>query len=77
MIEYTIKLLMVNKQDISDSALQQATMTVLVHQIYDDFGSEDICILDGTGNQMCDFKLQAILTFRSWFHVGQNKGNSK
>jgi hypothetical protein len=38
MIEYNIKLLMMNKQDISDSTLQQATMTVL-HQIYDDFGS--------------------------------------
>jgi hypothetical protein len=29
MIEYNIKLLMTNKQDISDPVLQQATMTVL------------------------------------------------
>jgi hypothetical protein len=50
-------------------------MTVL-HQIYDDFGL-DVCILESTGNQMADFKIQAISTFCSRFHVGRNKGNSK
>jgi hypothetical protein len=42
-IKYNIKLIMTYRQDISDSTLQQATMTV-PHRIYDDFGS-DICIL--------------------------------
>jgi hypothetical protein len=66
---------MTNTQDISDSTLQQATMTVL-HQISEDFGS-DICILDSTGNPMSDFKIQAILIFRSRFHVSRYKGNPK
>jgi hypothetical protein len=66
---------MTTKQDNSDSELQQATMTVL-HQISEDFGS-DVCILDGTGNPMTDFKIQAISTFLSRFHVGRNKGNPK
>jgi hypothetical protein len=66
---------MTNKQDISDSALQQATMTVL-HRISEDFGL-DVCILDGTGNPMNDFKIQAILTFCSQFYVGRNKSNPK
>jgi hypothetical protein len=50
-------------------------MTVL-HRISEDFGL-DVHILDGTGNPMTDFKIQAILTFHSQFHVGRNKGNSK
>jgi hypothetical protein len=74
-IKYNIKLLMTNKQDNSDSELQQATMTVF-HRISEDFGS-DVCILDGTGNPMTDFKIQAISTFCSQFHVGRNKGNPK
>jgi hypothetical protein len=47
---------MTNKQEISDPALQQATMTVL-HQISEDFGW-DVCILDGPGNPRNDFKTQ-------------------
>jgi hypothetical protein len=57
-IKYNIKLLMTNKQDNSDSELQQDTMTVL-HQISEDFGS-DVCILDGTGNPMTDFNLHLL-----------------
>jgi hypothetical protein len=74
-IEYNIKLLMKNKQDNSDSELQQATMAVL-HQISEDSGSDN-CILDGTVNPMTDFKIQAISNFRSGFHVDRNKGNPK
>jgi hypothetical protein len=64
--EYNIKLLMMNEKDISNPALQQATMAVL-HEISQQFGS-DVCIPDGTGNQMSEFKIQATTTFPSKFH---------
>jgi hypothetical protein len=46
------------------------------HEISQPFGS-DVCILDGIGNQMSEFKIQGTTTFRSKFHVNRNKGNSK
>jgi hypothetical protein len=49
----------------------------VLHEISQQFGSA-VCIrLDGTGNQMSEFKIQATTTFRSKLHVSRNKGNSK
>jgi hypothetical protein len=72
---YNIKLLLTNKHDTSDSALQHAMLTIL--ETIDQEMGADVKIFDGTKHQVTDFQVQSAMTFRSKFPVSHNRAHQK
>jgi hypothetical protein len=74
-ISYNIKLLLMNKHDTSDSALQHATLTIL--ETIDREMGADVKIFDGVNQQVTDFQVQSATTFRSKFPVSRSRAHQK
>jgi hypothetical protein len=74
-ITYNIKLLLTNKHDTSDSALQHATLMIL--ETIDREMGADVKIFDGVNQQMTDFQVQPATTFRSKFPVSRSRAHQK
>jgi hypothetical protein len=74
-IYYNIKLLLTNKLDTSNSALQHATLTIL--ETIDQEMGADVKIFDGTKHQVTDFQVQSATTFRSKFPVSRSQAHKK
>jgi hypothetical protein len=74
-MSYNIKLLLMNKQDTSDSALQH-TMVTILETIDRELGT-DVKIFDSNKQQVTDFKFQPVTTFRSKFPVSRSKAHQK
>jgi hypothetical protein len=74
-ISYNIKLLLTNKHDTSDSALQHATLTIL--ETIDREMGADVNIFDGVNQQVTDFQVQSATTFRSKFPVSRSRAHQK
>jgi hypothetical protein len=74
-MSYNIKLLLMSKQDTSDSALQHAMLTIL-ETIDHEIGA-DVNIFDGAKQQVTDFQFQPVMTFRSNFPVSRSKAHQK
>jgi hypothetical protein len=72
---YNIKLLLKNKHDASDSALQHA-MIMILETIDQEMGA-DVKIFDGANHQVTDFQVQSVTTFRSQFPVSRSKALQK
>jgi hypothetical protein len=72
---YNIKLLLKNKHDASDSALQLAMITIL--ETIDQEMGADVKIFDGAIHQVTDFQVQSVTTFRSQFPVSRSKALQK
>jgi hypothetical protein len=60
-MSYNIKLLLTNKHDTSDSALQHAMSTIL--ETMDRELGTDVKIFDGNKQQVTDFQFQPVTTF--------------
>jgi hypothetical protein len=74
-ISYNIKLLLTNKHDTSDSALQHAMLTIL--ETIDREMGADVKIFDGVKQQVTDFQVQPPTTFRSKFPVSRSRAHQK
>jgi hypothetical protein len=74
-MSYNIKLLLTNKHDTSDSALQHATLTIL--ETIDREMGADVKIFDAVKQQVTDFQVQSATTFRSKFPVSCNRAHQK
>jgi hypothetical protein len=74
-MSYNIKLLLTNKHDTSDSALQHAMVTIL-ETIDQELGT-DVKIFDSNKQQVTHFQVQSVTTFRSKFPVSRSKAHQK
>jgi hypothetical protein len=74
-MSYNIKLLLTNKHDTSDSALQHAMLTIL-ETIDRELGT-DLKIFDSNKQQVTHFQVQSVTTFRSKFPVSRSKAHQK
>jgi hypothetical protein len=74
-MSYNIKLLLTNKHDTSDSALQHATLTIL--ETIDREMGADVKIFDGVNQQVTDFQVQLAMTFQSKFPVSRSRAHQK
>jgi hypothetical protein len=74
-ITYNIKLLLTNKHDTSDSALQHATLTIL--ETIDREMGADVKIVDGVKQQVTDFQVQSATAFQSKFPVSRSRAHQK
>jgi hypothetical protein len=72
---YNIKLLLTNKHDTSNSALQHA-MLMILETIDRELGT-DVKIFDGNKQQVTDFQFQSVTKFRSKFPVSRSKAHKK
>jgi hypothetical protein len=74
-MSYNIKLLLTSKQDTSDSALQHAMLMIL--ETIDRKMGADVKNFDGAKQQVTDFQVQSVTTFRSNFPVSRSKAHQK
>jgi hypothetical protein len=74
-ISYNIKLLLTNKHDTSDSALQHAMLTIL--ETIDREMGADVKMFDGVQQQVTDFQVQPPSTFRAKFPVSLSRAHQK
>jgi hypothetical protein len=74
-MSYNIKLLLTNKHDTSDSALQHAMVTIL--ETIDRQLGTDVKIFDSNKQQVTHFQVQSATTFRSKFPVSRSKAHQK